>query len=358
MTAFQRVFRGSIGAATAVGGVVLASAATVAYADDGVTSVHPGRAPNGNKLPIYENPNDDGTVTLVVQQNPLSAHIATAREATADAVGSVRSVLQKGVSSWIDVERKVEREVKSILPKDEKLTPGIIYVLVAGLTGSVLTRTRSFPVRFLAPPALALAALPYFLPKTAHNLRAYLSGLEDKHAPEFAAKHDALNHNLEAHWELAIDRIRGVSHDAAQWSSKAAEGVENATGLRVGDALRRGQAAASAKLGETRSVIADEVAALREEVSKHTSTEPVKHVTLEKVATVVEQKPIAVVVVAAPVDEPAAETEAPTPVVVEVKAVEVKPVEPKPAETKPAETKPAETKPAETKPADSGKRLV
>jgi organizing structure protein 2 len=220
------------------------------------------------------------------------------------------------------------------------LTPGIIYVLVAGLTGSVLTRTRSFPVRFLAPPVFALAALPYFLPKTAHNLRNYVSEIEDKQAPEFAAKHDAFNQNLEMHWHMAIDRIRGVSHEAAQWSSKAAEGVESATGLRVGDALRRSQAAA-AKLGETRAVLREEVAALPDAPALTPPAPVTAPVAVEKVATVVEQKPIAEIVVAVPAAE--APKEAPT--------VEV-PVAAAPAAVVP------EAKPAPAKPADSGKRLV
>jgi organizing structure protein 2 len=50
-------------------------------------------------------------VTLVVHHNPLSEHIATAREATAEAVGSVRGVVEQGVSHWIDFERSVEREL-------------------------------------------------------------------------------------------------------------------------------------------------------------------------------------------------------------------------------------------------------
>lgn len=234
----------------------------------------------------------------------------------------------------------ISGEVKSVVPKDEKLTPGIIYVLVAGLTGSVLTRTRSFPIRFLAPPTFALAALPYFLPKTAHNLRAYISDIEDKQAPEFAAKHDAFNQNLEMHWHQAADRLHGVSHEAAQWSSKAAEGVESATGLRVGDALRRGQAAA-AKVGETRATLREEVAALPEAPALTPPAPVTAPVVVEKIATVVEQKPIAEIVIAVPADE--APKEAPT--------VEV-PVAAAPAAVVPT----PEAKPA--KPADSGKRLV
>ncbi len=54
MAAFQRLFRGSIGPAAAIGGAVLAGASTsVAHADDGsvlVGSIHPGRAANGEKV--------------------------------------------------------------------------------------------------------------------------------------------------------------------------------------------------------------------------------------------------------------------------------------------------------------------
>lgn len=230
-------------------------------------------------------------------------------------------------------------EVKQVVPKDEKLTPGIIYVLIAGLTGSVLTRTRSFPVRFLAPPVFALAALPYFLPKTASNLRNYVSEIEDKAAPDFAAKHDQFNQNLAMHWHMAVDRLRGVSHEAASWSSKAASGVENATGLRVSDALRRGQAGVE----NAKSKVHDAVEAARERaatpiperVPAAPATAPV---VLEKVGTVVEQKPIAEIVVAVPAAE--APKEAST---VEVPVAVVPEAAPKPAAAKPA---------------DSGKRLV
>lgn len=44
-----------------------------------------------------------------MHHNPLSEHIATARGATAEAVGSVRGVVEQGVSRWIDFERSVER---------------------------------------------------------------------------------------------------------------------------------------------------------------------------------------------------------------------------------------------------------
>lgn len=76
-----------------------------------------------------------------------------------DVLGDVKVQINKGVDKWVKWERVVEREssnpaletrmltvcvgeVKSVIPKDEPLTPGILYVGVAGLAGSVLARNR------------------------------------------------------------------------------------------------------------------------------------------------------------------------------------------------------------------------
>lgn len=266
-------------------------------------------------------------------------------------------------------------EVKQIVPKDESLNPGIIYVLVAGLTGSVLTRTRSFPVRFLAPPLFAAAALPYFLPKTAHNLRQYFSDLEDKHAPEFAARQDRFNHALEIHWHMTVDRLRGAGDEARQWSAKAAEGVESATGLKVSEAVRLGQErvekakeSAEAKIERTKEQAQAKIESAKEkaqakiEQANEKATSEQVTVEVKKIATVVEQKPIAeiVVPVAAPdappnvVETTAAPAEVAT-VTVPATETEAKP-EAKEAAPKKKDVKPRDVvaRPVE----DTGKRLV
>lgn len=174
-------------------------------------------------------------------------------------------------------------EVKSVLPRDENLTPGIIYVLISGLTGSVISRTRAFPIRFITPPLFTLLAMPYFLPKTASNIRQYLSDVEDRHFPEFAARHDQIMSTSASHWEMLKDRVGGASQDVSAWSKNAVEGIERNTGLKVGEVVRRGQEAA----GKVRSEIEGKV--------------PAQGVALEKVGYVVEQKPVAEIVRPVPV---------------------------------------------------------
>lgn len=165
-----------------------------------------------------------------------------------------------------------------MLPRDESLTPGIIYVLIAGLTGSVISRTRAFPIRFLTPPLFTVLAMPYFLPKTSSNIRQYLSDVEDRHFPEFAQRHDQIMSTSESHWEMLKDRVGGATKEVGTWSKGAVEGIERNTGLRVGDVVRRGQETASK---------------VRAELERKAPETKQGDLALERVGYVVEQKPVA-----------------------------------------------------------------
>ncbi|EJT52729.1 hypothetical protein A1Q2_04887 [Trichosporon asahii var. asahii CBS 8904] len=367
----------------------------------GTGPVYPGRDRLGNKLPIYSSPDDERVVTLVVTPNPLTEYITTGREAAQGVLGEARETIQKGVQSWVGFERNVEREVKQIVDPTEPLTPGIIYVLVAGLTGSVLTRTRSFPVRFLAPPLFTLAAMPYFLPKTSHNIRAYLSDVEDRVAPEFAAKHDHFNSMMNMHYHMALDKLRGASSDVDGWAQRARQGVQDATGLNVGsgsatsqakqwaqqardnaegwkarsqEELRHAADVAQAKLADAKAAVQDKVADLRPSstpVDNYASSTSDKRATganaaagskpaeqaqaptqeYATVATVVEQKPVAQIVV--PV-ESAQGVEPATVVVEDTKTVVVS----APRDVVDKQKSRDVVAPPQPKSEDSGKRLV
>ncbi|KAK4683572.1 MICOS complex subunit MIC26, partial [Tremellales sp. Uapishka_1] len=239
---------------------VYASSTAVSADTDARPLVRPGRDDSGDKLPIYPLAVNNAPVVLIETVSPLTPHIAKAREATTSVLVEARGYLQSGVGKWVGFERKVEGEraeradsddmtdhasispigeVKTILSPEEPLTPGLLYVLISGLTGSVLTRTRALPIRFLTPPLFTLLAMPYFLPKTSSNIRSYLSQVEDRHFPEFAAQHDHVVQTGAAHWGMLEDRIRGVGEEAKGWSREAVQGVEKYSGLRVGDVVRK-----------------------------------------------------------------------------------------------------------------------
>lgn len=202
------------------------------------------------------------------------------------------------------------------MPRDEALTPGIIYVLIAGLTGSVISRTRAFPIRFLTPPLFTVLAMPYFLPKTSHNIRQYLSEVEDKQFPEFAARHDQIMATSESHFQQLKDRVGGAGQDVGKWGKNAVEGIERNTGLKVGDVVRRGQEAAGK---------------VRNELERKA---PPAGTQVERVGYVVEQKPVAELVRPVAVEASAASTPTPAaplaPAAVAAPVVEAQSTEKKP----------------------------
>ncbi|WWC70089.1 uncharacterized protein I206_104036 [Kwoniella pini CBS 10737] len=249
-------------------------------AAQGEGSVRPGRGISGDKLPIYPTSESNPLITLVEKPNPLVPYISQGREAVTGVLSEARGYLQSGVGSWIGFERSVEKEVKSILPSDESLNPGLIYILVAGLSGSVITRTRSLPIRFLTPPLFTLAAFPYFLPKTSNNIRKYLSDLEDKKFPEFSKKHDRFISTGLAHTQMTIDRIKDYGLDVKEYTQKGLNNLENTTGLQIGQQFSKVQK----ELESTKIAAQNQV-----QVQK-----PIQY---EKIGYVVEQKPVAEVVV-------------------------------------------------------------
>jgi hypothetical protein len=132
--------------------------------------------------------------------------------------------------------------------------------------------------------------MPYFLPKTSHNIRQYLSDVEDRIAPEFAARHDQIMATSESHFGMLKERVGGASKEVENWSKSAVEGIERGTGLKVGDVVRRGQEAA----GKVRNELEAKV--------------PAEGTKMEKVGYVVEQRPVAELVrpvAAAPASAPA-----------------------------------------------------
>ena len=109
--------------------------------------------------------------------------------------------------------------IKSLIAPDEPLTPGILYVGVATLTGSVLARNHSLALRLALPPTLLLLSLNHFLPKTSANVAAYAGALEDAYLPTLAEKHDIAR----AHSAMAWDRAKDA---AAAGRERVGEGVD------------------------------------------------------------------------------------------------------------------------------------
>lgn len=136
--------------------------------------------------------------------------------------------------------------VKALIAPGEPLTPAMLYVGVASLSGSILARNRSVLTRVMLPPAFFLLSFNYFLPKTSHNVSDYAGSLEEAHFPALAQKHAVAIAHTQMTWERA--RAAGVS--GRDWLQSglggAARRVQDLTGLKVLEALGGRSGAATA----------------------------------------------------------------------------------------------------------------
>ncbi|KAG0216367.1 hypothetical protein BGX33_000177 [Mortierella sp. NVP41] len=64
----------------------------------------------------------------------------------------------------------------SFVANEEDLLPGLLYVALAGLSGSLVTRQRNILFRMFSPLAFAAAAGAYVLPKTTHSIIDSIGG--------------------------------------------------------------------------------------------------------------------------------------------------------------------------------------
>ncbi|KAF5367354.1 hypothetical protein D9615_010274 [Tricholomella constricta] len=220
-------------------------------------------SPEREKLSIYPSPTPD--ILLVETPSPLEQQIGVARRRITDTYRETHNQFQGVISRWIGVEHAIENRVKAIVSPQESLTPGLLYVGVATLTGSIIARNRLLATRLVLPPLFLVVSAKHFLPKTTANLSSYFGSLEETYFPSLARKHDIANF----HAHMAWDRIRDSSQNGRRWVNESAEvavdKVQEMTGLKLKETL--GWAQAGAQRVETK---ASEVAKIVEEKAVET----------------------------------------------------------------------------------------
>lgn len=135
--------------------------------------------------------------------------------------------------------------LQSLVAPEEPLTPSLLYVGVATLTGSVLARNRGLLARATLPPTLLLLAFNHFLPQTAHNVSSYLGALEDAYAPALAEKHATANAHSAMAWAMAKERTADARARVGAAAVRGVDAVQDATGLKIREALGVGRAQAA-----------------------------------------------------------------------------------------------------------------
>ncbi|PWY98969.1 hypothetical protein BCV70DRAFT_201186 [Testicularia cyperi] len=218
-----------VAAATALVGTSVLPASRPIYNEEAPTSA--------SKLSIY--PSQDPKVQVVPVQTELERQIGSARRHVSHFTEGTRHTLFGLVDDVISMEKSVEKEVKSVVPSNEPLTPGLLYVGVATLAGSIFTRYRAFPIRFLTPPIALFASLNYFNPSLAHNLSSYYEDVERKHAPSLTTyRHDLIN-SFNSYKNKTEQSLDSLKHKTQHSLKDGLNKVEQQTGLKVGDVIAK-----------------------------------------------------------------------------------------------------------------------
>jgi MICOS complex subunit MIC26 len=104
--------------------------------------------------------------------------------------------------------------VKALIAPDEPLTPVLLYVGVALLSGSILARNRSVLTHGLLPPTSFFLSFHHLLPKTSQNVSVYAGALEEAHLPTLAQKHAVAIVHAHMTWERYRAAVSNLTYSA------------------------------------------------------------------------------------------------------------------------------------------------
>ncbi|KAF9371602.1 hypothetical protein CPC16_002966, partial [Podila verticillata] len=205
-----------------------------------------------------------------------------------------------GFDSYEDYKRRFSNK-HTLMAQEDELLPGLFYVALAGLSGSLVARQRNILIRMFSPLAFATAAGAYFLPHTTHSIidsiggpmtstyptrpsgfghhgpmsrASYLStpssSSSQDNSPELASRTREAWHG-ESRAGQASDAVRQDAHRAQQWvDGKVHEAGDSIDDIR-GEASRL-QKSASGWFQLHKDEVEDEVEGKVKEVKDRWST--------------------------------------------------------------------------------------
>jgi len=140
---------------------------------------------------------------------------------------------EDGVNRTLDrvfaLEQSFTSTVAGLAPpreSGERLMPGLIYVLVAAMAGSILTRRSNVVLRAAVPAALAAGAGAVVLPLTMRNV-GDLAWRYEQRVPALAGAHLRTREALEKGWSFARTHTQVGKRVADEKVAAARESVED-----------------------------------------------------------------------------------------------------------------------------------
>ena len=142
----------------------------------------------------------------------LAAQIKKSRLFFHTHVAAAENKVNEVMDSALHLEESFTGTIASLAPppqSGEKLMPGSLYVLVAAMTGSIVSRNRNIVLRAATPLAVGIGAAWVVLPITMRNVSDLLWKYEQRF-PAIADGHIRTREGIEKVWYMARIHTRGA----------------------------------------------------------------------------------------------------------------------------------------------------
>ncbi|KAK9436284.1 MICOS subunit [Metarhizium brunneum] len=167
-------------------------------ANDAPAPAAPIKALQFSKPPAEEEPKKEKKPRGPSPTDRLAVHIGKARMALYRFAVCTENKVNETMDSAFNLEQSFTNTIASLAPSresGEKLMPGTIYVLVAAMAGSILTRNRNILLRSTVPLAFGVGAGWTVLPVTMRNI-SDLSWKYEQRFPAVAETHVNIREGL------------------------------------------------------------------------------------------------------------------------------------------------------------------
>lgn len=132
------------------------------------------------------------------------------------------------MSAVLHQERTFTQTIASLAPAPEThelMMPGALYVLVAAMTGSIVSRNRNILLRATVPFAVGLGAAWILLPVTTRNVGDLVWTYEEK-VPLISINHMRIRGAVEEGWRQAKIREEATMKWVDERVGESREAVE------------------------------------------------------------------------------------------------------------------------------------
>ncbi|CAG8740881.1 6165_t:CDS:2 [Cetraspora pellucida] len=151
-------------------------------------------SPAEKELKIYDDPKPE--IIIVKSPTRLEEGIRHTRLQISQTISDLKQHTQNVTDQWIGVEQNTEKAIKEVISPNERLMPEVLYVIVAGLAGSIAARNfvrkSNILVRITSPVLFTVVSSYYFLPQTSRNIMAKICEYE-KRSPELMKIHNSVS---------------------------------------------------------------------------------------------------------------------------------------------------------------------